>query len=146
MLGLVNAVGSTISRETEAGIYNHAGPEIGVASTKSFTSQLTALCLLALLLGRQQHTSLAEGQRLIRELQAIPAKLRQILADVELPPLQASRGSRTVPTEALTFYSRALLYQDNGDEARAAEYYRRALEVTPDYTEAQEGLRLLESP
>lgn len=71
----------------------------------------------------------------------------QILADVELPPLPTNgqaRQSRDVPTDALTYYSRALLYQDRGDSAQAIEFYRRALEVFPDYTEAQEGLRHVE--
>ena len=83
VLGLVNAVGSSLSRETDAGVYNHAGPEIGVASTKSFLSQLTVLYLISLLLGRQQQISLNEGQNLIRELESIPAKLRLVLADSE---------------------------------------------------------------
>ncbi|HIC26760.1 MAG TPA: isomerizing glutamine--fructose-6-phosphate transaminase, partial [Gammaproteobacteria bacterium] len=56
-LGIVNTVGSSIARETEAGVYNHAGPEIGVASTKAFTSQLTVLALLTLFLGRQRGMS-----------------------------------------------------------------------------------------
>lgn len=71
----------------------------------------------------------------------------QILADVELPPLPANgqaQQSRDVPTDALTYYSRALLYQDRGDTAQATEFYRRALEVFPEYTEAQEGLRHVE--
>ena len=53
-LGIVNAVGSTIARETDAGVYNHAGPEIAVASTKAFVSQLTVFVLLAVWLGRQR--------------------------------------------------------------------------------------------
>ena len=80
LLGIVNVVGSSISRETEAGIYNHAGPEIGVASTKIFTSQLTILTLLALLLGRHQHLSLTEGVEAIRALQALPDQIRTVLA------------------------------------------------------------------
>jgi len=80
LLGIVNGVGSSISRETEAGIYNHAGPEIGVASTKIFTSQLTILTLLALLLGRHQNLSLTEGVEAIRALQALPDQIRTILA------------------------------------------------------------------
>ncbi len=80
LLGIVNVVGSSISRETEAGIYNHAGPEIGVASTKIFTSQLTILTLLALLLGRHQHLSLTEGVSAIRALQALPDQIRTVLA------------------------------------------------------------------
>lgn len=80
LLGIVNVVGSSISRETEAGIYNHAGPEIGVASTKIFTSQLTILILLALLLGRHQNLSLTEGVESIRALQKLPEQIKKILS------------------------------------------------------------------
>jgi len=80
LLGIVNVVGSSISRETDAGVYNHAGPEIGVASTKIFTSQLTILTLLALLLGRHQNLSLTEGVTAIRALQKLPEQVQQILA------------------------------------------------------------------
>lgn len=78
-LGICNNVASTIARESDGGIYMHAGPEIGVAATKSFTSQLTVMTLLALLLGRMRHLSTAEGQRLIAELYEIPDKIRTIL-------------------------------------------------------------------
>ena len=78
-LGIVNAVGSTIARETDAGIYNHAGPEIGVASTKAFTSQLSIFALLTLFLARQRQMSLAEGKDLALELEKIPEKIKQIL-------------------------------------------------------------------
>jgi glucosamine--fructose-6-phosphate aminotransferase (isomerizing) len=80
LLGIVNVVGSSISRETEAGVYNHAGPEIGVASTKIFTSQLTILSLLALLLGRHQKLSLTEGVDAIRALQSLPDQIRAVLS------------------------------------------------------------------
>jgi glucosamine--fructose-6-phosphate aminotransferase (isomerizing) len=80
LLGIVNVVGSSISRETEAGVYNHAGPEIGVASTKIFTSQLAILTLMALLLGRHQHLSLTEGVEAIRALQALPDQVRKVLS------------------------------------------------------------------
>ncbi|MFH1480789.1 MAG: glutamine--fructose-6-phosphate transaminase (isomerizing) [Pseudomonadota bacterium] len=80
LLGIVNVVGSSISRETEAGIYNHAGPEIGVASTKIFTSQLTILTLLALLLGRHQKLSLTEGIEAIKAIMALPDQVRKILS------------------------------------------------------------------
>ncbi len=79
VLGLVNVVGSNIARETDAGIYNHAGPEIAVASTKSFVSQLTILYLLGLFLARHRGLSVSEGQAFIRELQLIPEKVRWIL-------------------------------------------------------------------
>ncbi|MFW5885275.1 MAG: glutamine--fructose-6-phosphate transaminase (isomerizing) [Patescibacteria group bacterium] len=79
-LGIVNVVGSTISRETDAGVYNHAGPEIGVASTKAFTSQLAILVLLALSLGRQRLMSSAEAQELAQELKRIPELIKSVLA------------------------------------------------------------------
>jgi glucosamine--fructose-6-phosphate aminotransferase (isomerizing) len=80
LLGIVNVVGSSISRETEAGIYNHAGPEIGVASTKIFISQLTILTLLALLLGRHQKLSLTEGVEAIKALSRLPEQVTQVLS------------------------------------------------------------------
>lgn len=80
LLGIVNVVGSSISRETEAGIYNHAGPEIGVASTKIFISQLTILSLLALLLGRHQKLSLTEGVTAIKALSSLPELVSQVLS------------------------------------------------------------------
>jgi glutamine---fructose-6-phosphate transaminase (isomerizing) len=80
LLGIVNVVGSSISRETEAGIYNHAGPEIGVASTKIFISQLTILTLLALLLGRHQNLSLTDGVEAIRAMEELPNQVKDILS------------------------------------------------------------------
>jgi len=78
-LGIVNVIGSSLTREVDAGIYNHAGPEIGVASTKTFISQLTVLALLALFLGRRRQLSQVMGQRIVRELKEIPLKIRKIL-------------------------------------------------------------------
>lgn len=80
LLGIVNVVGSSVSRETEAGVYNHADPEIGVASTKIFTSQLTILTLMALLLGRHQNLPLTDGVEVIRALQALPAQAGKVLS------------------------------------------------------------------
>jgi glutamine---fructose-6-phosphate transaminase (isomerizing) len=80
LLGIVNVVGSSISRETEAGIYNHAGPEIGVASTKMFVSQLTILTLLALLLGRHQKLPLTDGVEAIKSLSELPEKVKKTLS------------------------------------------------------------------
>jgi len=79
VLGIVNVVGSSIARQTSGGIYIHAGPEIGVASTKAFTSQLTVLTLLALYLGRMRNLSKIEGLQIARELSLIPDKVQQIL-------------------------------------------------------------------
>ena len=78
-LGIVNTVGSTIARETEAGVYNHAGPEIGVASTKAFTSQVSILVLLTLLLGRQRNMSLVMGKRIAGEMKKIPKIIEEVL-------------------------------------------------------------------
>ena len=83
-LGLVNVVGSTIAREADGGIYLRAGPEIGVASTKAFTSQIIALVLLALHLGRQRGLSLARGREVVYELARIPELIDQVL---ELEPV-----------------------------------------------------------
>ena len=80
LLGIVNVVGSSIARETDAGVYNHAGPEIGVASSKTFTSQLVILSLIALLLGRYQKLSLTEGTQVINQLMLLPEKVKEILS------------------------------------------------------------------
>src|SRR4029434_11109850 len=79
-LGVCNNVASTIARESDGGVYMHAGPEIGVAATKSFTSQVTILTLLALLMGRIRQMSPGDGARIIDELEALPDKVRRILA------------------------------------------------------------------
>jgi len=80
VLGLVNVVGSSIARETHAGVYCHAGIEVGVASTKSFTSQLTILTLMALLIGRSRDLSYEEGMSIIHGLEKVPEDMRAILA------------------------------------------------------------------
>jgi glutamine---fructose-6-phosphate transaminase (isomerizing) len=80
VLGLVNVVGSTIARETHAGVYSHAGMEIGVASTKSFVSQLTILALMAVLLGRSRDLSYEEGESVLRGLEQVPGQIREVLA------------------------------------------------------------------
>ncbi|HEU5048848.1 MAG TPA: glutamine--fructose-6-phosphate transaminase (isomerizing) [Gemmatimonadales bacterium] len=78
-IGLVNVVGSTIAREVDGGIYLHAGPEVGVASTKAFTSQVAALALVSLRIARLRNLSILQGRDFIRHLQALPAKIQQIL-------------------------------------------------------------------
>ncbi len=82
-LGIVNVVGSTIARETDAGVYNHAGPEVSVASTKAFISQLSIFVLLALFLGRQRGLSLSRAQELAEALAGIPEKIEYILKDTQ---------------------------------------------------------------
>jgi len=78
-LGLVNVVGSTIAREDDGGIYLHAGPEIGVASTKAFTSQVVALALFALKLARKRGLSVVRGMELAQALAALPGQIQEIL-------------------------------------------------------------------
>ncbi|HEX6626602.1 MAG TPA: glutamine--fructose-6-phosphate transaminase (isomerizing) [Gemmatimonadaceae bacterium] len=77
--GIVNVVGSTIARESDGGIYVHAGPEIGVASTKAFTSQIIALLLFTLKLARLRTLSVVDGKSIIEEMQALPGKIKNIL-------------------------------------------------------------------
>jgi glucosamine--fructose-6-phosphate aminotransferase (isomerizing) len=78
-LALCNVVGSSIARECDGGVYLHAGPEIGVASTKAFTAQVTVLTLLALYLGRMRHLSSIQGGRMLDELRAMPELIRRTL-------------------------------------------------------------------
>ena len=82
-LGICNSVGSTIARESDGGVYMHAGPEIGVAATKSFTSQVVILALLAFLLGRIRHLSSAQGIEIISALESLPELARQVLQQSE---------------------------------------------------------------
>jgi glucosamine--fructose-6-phosphate aminotransferase (isomerizing) len=79
VLGIVNVVGSTIARESDGGVYVHAGPEIGVASTKAFTSQLTVLALITLMLARAKGMSREDGKVLAKELASLPDKVAHIL-------------------------------------------------------------------
>jgi len=78
-LGICNNVASTIARESDGGVYMHAGPEIGVAATKSFTSQVTILTAIGLLLGRMRHLSTSEGTRIIEALEELPEKIEEAL-------------------------------------------------------------------
>ncbi|TET76164.1 MAG: glutamine--fructose-6-phosphate transaminase (isomerizing) [Candidatus Cloacimonadota bacterium] len=78
-LGICNVVGSTIARETDGGVYIHAGPEIGVASTKAFTSQIMVLSLISLLMGRMRTISIEKGREIIEAIQKIPDQAAEIL-------------------------------------------------------------------
>ncbi len=78
-LGICNNVASTIARESDGGVYMHAGPEIGVAATKSFTSQVAILTAIGLLLGRMRHLSTSEGTRIIEALEALPGQIEEVL-------------------------------------------------------------------
>ncbi|MDX1675339.1 MAG: glutamine--fructose-6-phosphate transaminase (isomerizing), partial [Longimicrobiales bacterium] len=78
-MGIVNVVGSTIARETDGGVYIHAGPEIGVASTKAFTSQVVTLALFTLLMGRQRGRSVLEGREVVHALRRLPEQVEALL-------------------------------------------------------------------
>ncbi len=79
VLGIVNVVGSTIARESDGGVYIHAGPEIGVASTKAFTSQVMVLSLIANLLGRMRQVSVSQGHEMMEAMERIPGQIERIL-------------------------------------------------------------------
>ena len=82
-LGVVNAVGSTISRETDAGVYLRVGPEIGVASTKAFTGQVAVLTMIAIFLARRRLMSADQCADLLREMESVPGKIDRILQDAD---------------------------------------------------------------
>jgi len=83
VLGVVNVVGSTIARQCGAGMYLHAGPEVAVVSTKTFTNTLAAFALFALYLGRMRDVSPAEGERVIEALEALPAQMEAVIERAE---------------------------------------------------------------
>ncbi|MFO7894765.1 MAG: glutamine--fructose-6-phosphate transaminase (isomerizing) [Longimicrobiales bacterium] len=78
-MGIVNVVGSTIARETDGGVYIHAGPEIGVASTKAFTSQVVTQALFTLLMARQRGMSVVQGREIVHALKRLPEQVEQVL-------------------------------------------------------------------
>ncbi|MDE2752834.1 MAG: glutamine--fructose-6-phosphate transaminase (isomerizing), partial [Gemmatimonadota bacterium] len=93
IMGIVNVVGSSIALETDFGVYLHAGPEIGVASTKAFSSQVVALALVTLYLARRRNMSLPEGRRLVRALRALPDQVEEVLeADDRVAELARKYG------------------------------------------------------
>ncbi len=94
-IGLVNVVGSTIAREVDGGIYLHAGPEIGVASTKAFTSQVAALALITLRIARLRNLSILQGREFIHALQKLPNQISQILKRSDEIEQLADRFLRT---------------------------------------------------
>ncbi|HEX8203193.1 MAG TPA: glutamine--fructose-6-phosphate transaminase (isomerizing) [Isosphaeraceae bacterium] len=97
-LALCNVVGSTIAREADGGIYLHAGPEIGVASTKAFSAQVLVLTLLGLFLGRLRHLAFAEGLAVVEAIEAVPDALARVLATEPAVAAAAGRlaGARSV--------------------------------------------------
>ena len=93
-LGIVNVVGSSIAREVDGGIFLHAGPEIGVASTKAFTSQIAALALFTLHLGRLRSLSILQGREIVRALRKLPEQLEAVLAKRPMIEELAERYTR----------------------------------------------------
>jgi glucosamine--fructose-6-phosphate aminotransferase (isomerizing) len=106
-MGIVNTVGSTIAREVDAGIYNHAGPEIGVASTKAFVSQLTVFLLFALALGRERGLPLAEARNVAAALEALPEQIENVL---KLRPKIAEWAASIAERPHAMFLGRTLHY------------------------------------
>mgnify|MGYP000951605423 FL=1 len=95
VLGITNVVGSTIARESDGGVYIYAGPEIGVASTKAFTSQLTVISLLTLFLARKRDMSFSEGTALVNDLLRLPELVKSVLSECEkVREIAAFYGSR----------------------------------------------------
>jgi len=106
-LGICNNVASTIARESDGGVYMHAGPEIGVAATKSFTSQLVILTLIGLLLGRMRQLSTAEGKRMIDALEALPGQIEEVL---KLSDQIKSIAKKYVDVSGMLFFGRQFNY------------------------------------
>ena len=106
-LGICNNVASTIARESDGGVYMHAGPEIGVAATKSFTSQLIILNLIALLLGRMRQLSTAQGKRMIDALEALPNQIEQVL---KLSDQVESIAKKYADASGMLFFGRQFNY------------------------------------
>ncbi len=106
-LGICNNVASTIARESDGGVYMHAGPEIGVAATKSFTSQVVIMTLIGLLLGRMRHLSTAEGSRIIEALEHLPEQIEEVL---KLSDHIREIARKYVSANGLLFFGRQLNY------------------------------------
>ncbi len=104
-LAIVNTVGSTIAREAKGGIYLHAGPEVGVASTKAFLAQVTVLTLLALYLGRLRHLSFADGMAIVDAIEAIPQAIGQVLST---EPVIAEAAKQFVTARSALYLGRDL--------------------------------------
>jgi glucosamine--fructose-6-phosphate aminotransferase (isomerizing) len=106
-LGICNNVASTIARESDGGVYMHAGPEIGVAATKSFTSQLIILNLIGLLLGRMRQLSTAQGKRMIDALEAMPDQIEEVL---KLSDQIKSIAKKYLNANGMLFFGRQFNY------------------------------------
>jgi glucosamine--fructose-6-phosphate aminotransferase (isomerizing) len=106
-LGICNNVASTIARESDGGVYMHAGPEIGVAATKSFTSQVTILMLIGLLLGRMRHLSTSQGTGIIEALEKLPSQIEEAL---KLSDEIKAIAKKYVASPGMLFFGRQFNY------------------------------------
>jgi glucosamine--fructose-6-phosphate aminotransferase (isomerizing) len=104
-LAIVNTVGSTIAREAGGGIYLHAGPEVGVASTKAFSAQVVVLLMLALHLGRLRHLSFPHGQAVLEAIESLPSLLNEVL---RIEPLTDEAADRVAPARSALYLGRDL--------------------------------------
>ena len=138
VLGVVNAVGSTIARQCDGGIYVHAGPEVSVASTKTFTCSVLAFALFALHLGRVRDISPGAGRRLIDALMALPDQMREILAQEDA--IAAIARQWLAPRENAFFIGRASSY------AVALEGAQKMKEISYIHAEAYPASELKHGP
>lgn len=106
-LAICNVVGSTIAREADGGIYLHAGPEVGVASTKAFTAQVMVLTLLALHIGRLRHLSFTDGLAVVDAIESVPDAIARTL---EAEPVIVNAAERLVPARSALFLGRDIHY------------------------------------
>src|SRR4029077_402821 len=106
-LAIVNTVGSTIAREADGGIYLHAGLEVGVASTKAFSAQVTVLILLALYLGRLRHLSFPDGLAVVKALESVPSLLGEVL---KTEPLIEEAAGRIASARSALYLGRDIHY------------------------------------
>jgi glucosamine--fructose-6-phosphate aminotransferase (isomerizing) len=137
LLGIVNVVGSTLAREVDGGIYIHAGPEVSVASTKTWVSTGVAFALLALHIGRIRDLGHGEGQRLVRGLLALPERLRDTLA---LDAAVGAIAARHIATRNAFFIGRAAGY------AVALEGAQKLKEISYVHAEAYPAAELKHGP
>ena len=137
VIGLVNVVGSTIARESDGGIYLHAGPEIAVASTKALTHMAIGFAMLALALGRVRDLSIADGTRIIAGLRSLPAQIEEIIGD---EPHIAEVAKHLAAAQSLFFIGRVRGYPV------AREGAQKFKEVSYRHAEAYQASELKHGP
>ncbi len=107
VLGICNNVASTLARETDGGVYMYAGPEVSVAATKSFTSQVAIFLLLGLLLGRMRYLSASQGREMIKAIEALPDQITHILKQNDAIRVIAEKYRAA---ESMLFFGRQMQY------------------------------------